>query len=159
MYDGQHKIYIVRTVCIYMRLKQHDRFVLTGLCWLHERSEFPPAPPASFSSCICYEAPAGPNTADSVTEGPPLFHVFRVLCFSCIGCIIRLVYILVCRPHVVSMSLRDRVKSPLSALRLVLDDQTLRSHQSEVQIERSVLDALVEPCRDTDGVSRAACSG
>ncbi len=25
-----------------MRLRQHDRFALIGLCWLYGRSEFPP---------------------------------------------------------------------------------------------------------------------
>ena len=28
-----------------MRPRQHDRFVLIGLCWLYGRSEFPPRPP------------------------------------------------------------------------------------------------------------------
>ena len=28
-----------------MRPRQHDRFVLLGLCWLYGRSEFPPPPP------------------------------------------------------------------------------------------------------------------
>ncbi len=27
-----------------MRARQHDRFVLIGLCWLYGRSEFPPPP-------------------------------------------------------------------------------------------------------------------
>ncbi len=28
-----------------VRPRQHDRFVLIGLCWLYGRSEFPPSPP------------------------------------------------------------------------------------------------------------------
>ncbi len=28
-----------------MEPRQHDRFVLIGLCWLYGRSEFPPPPP------------------------------------------------------------------------------------------------------------------
>ena len=32
-----------------MRSRQHDRFVLIGLCWLYGRSELPPPPPRTLS--------------------------------------------------------------------------------------------------------------
>ncbi len=37
-----------------MRLRQHDRFVLIGLCWLYGRSDFPP-PPDFFQPERCSE--------------------------------------------------------------------------------------------------------
>ncbi len=43
--SGIKSLFVLLYWPLSMRPRQHDRFVLIGLCWLYGRSEFPPPPP------------------------------------------------------------------------------------------------------------------